>query len=104
MRQSMITTKDNPYDPFEDFYNWYMYDELKGYHSSAFLGRIAKTSNSFTDAEYQEAIDEAIDEIIKYDFQNIYLKVTKDLDDETYLPMNPNEELVVEKEMSKLVD
>jgi hypothetical protein len=100
----MITTKDNPYDPFEDFYHWYMYDELKGYHSSAFLGRIAKTSNSFTDIEYQEAIEEAIDEIIKYDFQNIYLKVTKDLDDETSLPLNPNEEIVVEEELSKLVD
>ena len=36
--------------------------------------------------------------------QNIYLKVTKDLDDETSLPLNPNEEIVVEKELSKLVD
>ena len=39
-----LTTFDNPYDPFEQFTQWFMFDEEKGYHSCAYLGRIAKTS------------------------------------------------------------
>ena len=26
----LITTVDNPFDPFTDFDNWYRYDESKG--------------------------------------------------------------------------
>ena len=59
-----LTTFDNPYDPFEQFTQWFMFDEEKGYHTTAYLGRIARTS------------DQLSDEIIRYDFQNIYRKAT----------------------------
>nr|DAJ97692.1 MAG TPA: hypothetical protein [Caudoviricetes sp.] len=52
-----------------------MFDEEKGYHSCAYLGRIAKTSEQLSDEENAQEIERAIDEIIKYDFQNIYKKV-----------------------------
>lgn len=73
-----LTTFDNPYDPFEEFTQWFMFDEEKGYHTTAYLGRIARTSNELSDAENDEEIERAIDEIIKYDCQNIYKKVTRD--------------------------
>lgn len=47
----MLTTKDNPFSPFKDFDNWFRFDVEKGYHSSAYLARIAKTSDSLTDQE-----------------------------------------------------
>lgn len=71
----MLTTFDNPYNPFDEFTSWFMFDEEKGYHSCAYLGRIAKTSEQLSDEENVQEIERAIDEIIKYDFQNIYKKV-----------------------------
>ena len=73
MARAMITTFDNPFDPFDQFDSWYAYDEEKGYHTCSYLGRIAKTSEQLT----EEEIERAIDEIIKYDFRNIYKKVMK---------------------------
>lgn len=72
-----ITTFDNPFDPFTDFIHWFLYDEEKGYHTCAYLGRIARTSNELSDKENNEEIERAIDEIIKYDFMNIYKKVKR---------------------------
>ena len=73
----MLTTFDNPFDPFEQFTSWFMFDTEKGYNSCDYLGRIAKTSDSFSDEENDAEIERAIDEIIQYDFMNIYKKVTK---------------------------
>ena len=41
------------------------------------LARFARTSDSFTDEENDKETERAIDEIIKYDFLNIYKKVKK---------------------------
>ena len=69
-----LTTIDNPYDPFTQFSDWLMYDNLNGYGSSNYLARIARTSDSLSDEENNEEIERAIDEIIKYDFVGIYEK------------------------------
>lgn len=76
-KQIALTTFDNPYDPFNDFTKWMLFDEEKGYHTCSYLGRIAKTSDQLSDEENNVEIERAIDEIIKYDFMNIYKKVVK---------------------------
>lgn len=76
-RKCALTTVDNPFNPFEQFTSWFLFDEEKGYHSSAYLGRIARTSDQLSDEENNQEIERAIDEIIKYDFTNIYRKVTQ---------------------------
>ena len=73
----MLSTIDNPFDPFEDFNSWYMFDVLHGYNSCAYLARIAKTSEQFTEFENAIELENAIDEIIKHDFMNIYIKIKK---------------------------
>lgn len=73
----MLTTVDNPYDPFTHFTEWFMYDVEKGYNTCGYLARIANTSDELTDQETDREIERAIDEIIKYDFMNIYKKVKK---------------------------
>lgn len=75
MAKCALTTIDNPYDPFEQFDAWYMYDMDKGYSTCSYLDRIARTSNQLSDEENEKEIERAIDEIIRYDFQNIYKKV-----------------------------
>jgi len=77
----MLTTFDNPFDPFEQFTSWFLFDTEKGYNTCGKLARIAKSSDSFTDKENSEEIERAIDEIIQYDFMNIYKKVSKEIAD-----------------------
>lgn len=77
MNECMLTTFDNPYDPFEQFDQWFLFDVEKGYDSCAYLARIARTANAFSDEENAHEIERAIDEIIKYDFLNIYKKVER---------------------------
>lgn len=74
-RRCALTTVDNPYDPFENFGSWYLYDMTVGHNCSAYLARIARTSDQFTDEENEIEIERAIDEIMKYDFSGIYRKV-----------------------------
>lgn len=70
-----LTTKDNPYDPFTQFAEWLMFDNLHGYCTCSYLARIANTSNYLSDQENDYEIERAINEIIKYDFMNLYKKV-----------------------------
>lgn len=79
MAQTMLTTIDNPFDPFKEFEDWYMYDEDKGYHSCAYLARIAKTSDNLSGEEDEIAIESAIDEIVELNVLGIYKKVTKEI-------------------------
>ena len=76
----MLTTIDNPYDPFEQFDSWILFDMEKGYNTCAYLDRIAKTSSQLTDEENSKEIERAIDEIIKYDLFNRYKKVYSESD------------------------
>lgn len=72
-----ITTLDNPFDPIDEFDDWYRFDTDKGYNTCAYLDRIALTSDSLSDQENLDEIERAIDEIIKFDFENKYKKVKK---------------------------
>ena len=83
MRKCLLTTVDNPYDPLEQFEQWYQFDMDKGYGTCSYLDRIARTSDQLSDAENSQLIEAAIDEIIKYDFQNIYMKIVKEVDEST---------------------
>ena len=78
MSKCALTTVDNPYDPFDDFDSWYQFDMDKGYSSCSYLDRVARTSDQLTDEENDREIERAIDEIIKYDFMNIYMKVKRE--------------------------
>lgn len=79
LNQTMLTTFDNPFDPFEQFNDWFMFDIEKGYYSCSRLARIANFSEDMTDEETIIETERAIDEIIKYDFLNIYKKVSKEI-------------------------
>lgn len=73
----LLTTFDNPFDPFEQFNDWFLFDIEKGYNSCGYLARIAKITNEMSQREIDQEIERAIDEIIDNDFLNLYKKVTK---------------------------
>lgn len=79
----MLSTIDNPFNPFEDYSSWLMFDKEKGYDSAERLMRIAKLTDNMTQKEENEEIERAIDEIIKYDILNVYIKVSKKLNEPT---------------------
>lgn len=72
-----LTTFDNPFDPFEQFTSWLLFDNEKGYNSVGRLARIANFSDDMTQKEYDEEKERAIDEIVEYDDLNIYKKFVK---------------------------
>lgn len=74
----MLTTVDNPFDPFTNWDEWYVYDEAKGYCTSGLLARITKTSNELSEKEQNEDIEEAIDEILELFPDGMYKKLTKE--------------------------
>lgn len=82
MTAYMLTTIDNPYNPFTQFDEWYAYDTNMGYHSSAYLSRIAKTAEDLSDVDNEIAINDAINEILYFDVLGIYQKVTRENFDE----------------------
>ncbi len=77
-KDCMLTTFDNPYNPFDQFTLWLMFDKEKGYNSCELLARIVDLSDDLSEKEVDEATERAIDEIIKYDPFNIYMKVTRE--------------------------
>ncbi len=74
-QECRLTTIDNPYDPFDQFVPWFLYDVEKGYNSCAYLARVANISDDLSEGDANELISLAIDQIIQYDFMNIYKKV-----------------------------
>ena len=90
-KDCMLTTFDNPYDPFDQFTLWLMFDKEKGYNTCEYLARIVQLSDDLTEKEVDEETDRAIDEIIKYDPFNIYKKVTREsIESESNADSNSN--------------
>lgn len=73
--ECMLTTFDNPFDPFEQFTSWFLFDVEKGYNTCSYLARIAKLSDDMTQKEIDDENERAIDEIIKLNPLSIYKKV-----------------------------
>ena len=80
--ETMLTTFDNPFDPFDEFVPWFLFDVEKGYYTCSRLARIARSSDDFSTVEEKKETERAIDEIINHDFLNIYKKVTRNVENE----------------------
>ena len=77
-KQCMLTTFDNPYNPFTNFDEWNAFDNEKGYTTCGYLSRVADLPTDLSEEETKEGPEMAIDQIIEYDFLNIYKKVYMD--------------------------
>lgn len=71
----MLTTLDNPFDPFDDYKAWHMFDCEKGHNTSSRIARIAQLNSEMTQKEEEEEMDRVMDLIIKYDAEDKYIKV-----------------------------
>lgn len=75
MTEHMLTTVDNPFDPFTQFDEWFAYDEALGHNTTQFLARVVITSDELSSADQSLAIESAIDEIVRENVTGLYRKV-----------------------------
>ena len=78
-QEAMITTEDNPFDPFEEFDEWNNFDIASGYNTCAYIARVAITSSNISLPDQQVAIEQAMDEILSYNLSGKYVKVFRDV-------------------------
>lgn len=73
-----LSTADNPFNPFTQEQAWLSFDEAHGYFSRNYLARIARTSSELSDADYEAALEQGVDDIIKFDPTADWIKVKLD--------------------------
>ena len=76
MTDVMLTTVDNPYDPFEEFSKWFTWDTTQGYNTSGLVARLARTTDEFGDSKQEQMIEDAIDEFLSLVGTDTYIKVS----------------------------
>ena len=74
MDEHMLTTKDNPFNPYTAFDEWRVWDEQAGYNTLSYLGRVVRTSDELSETDQSLAIEQAIDEIVAEN-GDLYVKV-----------------------------
>lgn len=73
----MLTTVDNPFDPFTQFDEWLEYDIKMGYNTLSFLDRITYLSNDLSETDQALIIQQAIDEVVGENVSGMWRKVSK---------------------------
>lgn len=71
----LLTTEDNPFNPFTQWDEWFLYDSHHGYHTCAYLARIANLSHDLSELDQALSINEAIDEILKFNITGNYVAI-----------------------------
>ena len=77
-RVAMLTTLDNPFNPFVQWDEWQRFDEDHGYHTMSYLARIALLSPDLSTEDYNQAVEDAIDEIVELNVTGNYKKIYED--------------------------
>lgn len=70
----MLTTVDNPYDPFKQYDEWNLWDQEAGYFTLSYLGRVVVTSHELSEADQDLASEQAMDDIVSENI-GLYIKV-----------------------------
>lgn len=82
MASTMLSTIDNPYNPFSQFDEWYAYDMVLARQEGrntccGYLAAISQMSSDVTDSEYDAIIEQTIDDICELNLNGKFIKVTE---------------------------
>lgn len=83
MSECLLTTTDNPYNPFDNFDEWYNYDLLLARQQErpdvcSYLDRISRVNSLMPSGMYDKAVESAIDEIVEFNITGKYMKITEE--------------------------
>ena len=76
-KECRLTTTDNPFDPFEQFTSWYLFDMEKGYDCCGRVDRLVNITDEMTDYEIECEVERAIDRLVELDFTDTFKKFVK---------------------------
>ena len=71
----MLSTSDNPWNPWTHFTQWEAWDIQHGYFTLPYLARIAVSSDELSDADQDQAVEDAIEEIVRLNITGNYVAV-----------------------------
>ena len=71
----MLSTVDNPWNPFTHFDQWYAYDQEAGHYSTELLGRVVHSSIDLSEQDQELLYEAGIDEIIRENVSGVHVKV-----------------------------
>lgn len=82
-KEAMLTTIDNEWDPFGNFSEWYSRDlelarQQNRRSASGYLAIIMSNSDDVSDNEFNQVMNDAIDEIVELDLSGTFKKVTRE--------------------------
>lgn len=78
MRQCMLTTMDNVYNPFTHPDEWLAFDDEKGYRTNRWLARCSLTSSNLDEEDYDQEFNDAIDRFLLLNPYGIHYKLYED--------------------------
>lgn len=71
----LLSTSDNPWNPWTNFLEWNAWDMQAGYHTLSYLARIAVSAHELSPADQDLAVELAIEEIIRLNINGMYIAV-----------------------------
>lgn len=82
-KEAMLTTTDNPWDPFDNFYEWYREDQRLAQDQCratccGYLAKLMPCTDEVSEEEYNQVQNDVIDEIVELDLSGTFKKVTRD--------------------------
>lgn len=78
----MLTTINNPFNPFTDFDSWLNFDYKNGTDCCGKVARLSHCTNALSDELNDIEIERAMDSIVEM-FPGLYVKLHKSTADET---------------------
>jgi hypothetical protein len=75
--ESMLTTVDNPYNPFENFEDWYRYDRDHEHYCCERLAEVVGDLKDSNPVEEVKITESAINYIVANDVLGKYAKVQR---------------------------
>lgn len=73
----MLTTTDNPYDPYLEYDKWYDWDQAAGYCTPQYIARLAPTLAGLPDEQEEAATAMAIAAILDVNITGNYIMAPK---------------------------
>lgn len=80
VKEVMLSTIDNPYNPFENFEEWYSFDEMAARREnrptcSSYLARVLVVADDVSDDEFNQVMNDEIDEILRLNLSGKFIKL-----------------------------